>query len=533
MATDSYGSWVGPGSQFRVRQWYSGATDNGSGYTVTCNRIIYVSVPSGGSGFGGTNVSTNYAGTVTLYKSNAGGVTFNRSPSYGGTVSDGYIWARYTGGSGTTYHSQTGNISYTAPRQVITMDVNGYLDGTTVGNTSGYGTFDVYINGSLISNDVTDYYNSHYVGETYSISGISATTGHQYNGVQSGSLSGTFSGNTKVALNFTTKTIKLTLAKNGGSGGTSTVYYKYGTNKFYSDSACTTEITSITLPTRAGYTFVQYNGDGTVGGTNGERYIYNDGTFASNLCTDIHSNATLTAQWSANSQTLKVDPNGGSWNNTTAVSTKTGTTGSTLSIAAPTRTGYSFGGWFKTTYGSFNNSFVNNPIFTSSTPLPAVYNNAGDGTVTHTRQSDTSAGYTYTLKIVCSSSSATPGMGGFTHNVYSAASQTFIHFFRAKVPSGYTINYHNNAVGTGSTFTWLTDNKGTGAWKDYAYKLFDILYFNYVDDDLWGTDVMPEYKLMVKNDAFLEDMVNSRIDELEGNNKTEENNYKPSLYWDK
>lgn len=69
--------------------------------------------------------------------------------------------------------------------------------------------------------------------------------------------------------------------------------------------------------------------------------------------------------------------------------------------------------------------------------------------------------------------------------------------------------------------------------KDYAYKLFDILYFNYVDDDLWGTDVMPEYKLMVKNDAFLEDMVNSRIDELEGNNKTEENNYKPSLYWNK
>jgi hypothetical protein len=68
--------------------------------------------------------------------------------------------------------------------------------------------------------------------------------------------------------------------------------------------------------------------------------------------------------------------------------------------------------------------------------------------------------------------------------------------------------------------------------KDYAYKLFDILYFNYVDDDLWGTDVMPEYKLMVKNDAFLEDMVNNSIDEFEGK-KSEESNYKPSLYWDK
>ena len=71
--------------------------------------------------------------------------------------------------------------------------------------------------------------------------------------------------------------------------------------------------------------------------------------------------------------------------------------------------------------------------------------------------------------------------------------------------------------------------------KDYAYKLFDILYFNYIEnEDMWGTDVMPEYKLMVKNDAFLEDMVNNSIDELEGkNNKSEESNYKPSLYWNK
>lgn len=462
MATDSYGSWVGPGSQFRVRQWYSGETDNGSGYTVTCNRIIYVYVPSGGGGFRGTNVSTNYIGTVTLYTSDAGSTSFNRSPSYGSSVGDGYIWAQYTGGSGTTYRSATGGITYTAPNYVckITYNANGG-SGAPAAQTYNYA-----------SSGTTTLSSTRPSRKGYDFKGwslSSTATSASYSAGQGWNLNN--KGNYTLYAVWSPKKITLTLAKNGGSGGTSKVYYKYGTNKFYSDSACATQITSITLPTKTGHTFVQYNGDGTVGGTSGERYIYNDGTFASDLCTDIYNNATLTAQWSVNSYTLTINPGGGSWGGTTSNSTATQNYNTTKSIAVPTRTGYTFGGWFKTAYGSLNNSSVNNPIFTSSTPLPVVYNNAVDGTVTHTRQSDTSAGYTYTLKIVCSSSSATPGMGGFTHNVYSEASQTFIHFFRAKVPSGYTINYHNNAVGTGSTFTWLTDNKGTGAWKDYAYKL--------------------------------------------------------------
>ena len=64
--------------------------------------------------------------------------------------------------------------------------------------------------------------------------------------------------------------------------------------------------------------------------------------------------------------------------------------------------------------------------------------------------------------------------------------------------------------------------------KNYAYKLFDILYFNYNEkDDMWGTDVMPEYKLMVKNDAFLEDNVTKAIDQYE---EERNDNYKPLYY---
>ena len=68
--------------------------------------------------------------------------------------------------------------------------------------------------------------------------------------------------------------------------------------------------------------------------------------------------------------------------------------------------------------------------------------------------------------------------------------------------------------------------------KDYAYKLFDILYFNYIEnEDMWGTDVMPEYKLMVKNDAYSENIIEKSIEELE--EKPEDNEYKPNLYWNK
>ena len=62
--------------------------------------------------------------------------------------------------------------------------------------------------------------------------------------------------------------------------------------------------------------------------------------------------------------------------------------------------------------------------------------------------------------------------------------------------------------------------------KDYAFKLFDILYFNYKEeDDMWGTDVMPEYKLMVKDDVYGEMLIEKSIEEFK-----EEKEQKPLYY---
>ena len=127
----------------------------------------------------------------------------------------------------------------------------------------------------------------------------------------------TFTGGTNITAtaNWTPKTIKITLNKNGGTGGTSEFYYKYGTNIFYSDSSCSTQLTKPVLPTKQGYTLVHYYGDGTCGGNNGERYAgYADVSygFASDLCTDIYQDATLYASWSAIATTISA--------NTTSVS---------------------------------------------------------------------------------------------------------------------------------------------------------------------------------------------------------------------
>lgn len=70
---------------------------------------------------------------------------------------------------------------------------------------------------------------------------------------------------------------------------------------------------------------------------------------------------------------------------------------------------------------------------------------------------------------------------------------------------------------------------GINKHKNYAYKLFDILYFNYNEEDgLWGTDVMPEYKLMVKDDTYSELKIKESIEEFKESN--ENDNYKSLRY---
>lgn len=107
------------------------------------------------------------------------------------------------------------------------------------------------------------------------------------------------------------KIIPVSLNWNSGSGGTSMIYLKYNSG-WYSSSSCTSSssITSITAPTRTGFTFNGYNT--ALNGT-GTTLIDSTGKItASNTFYSTDSTKTIYAQWVANNP-AKYDAEGGYW----------------------------------------------------------------------------------------------------------------------------------------------------------------------------------------------------------------------------
>ena len=102
---------------------------------------------------------------------------------------------------------------------------------------------------------------------------------------------------------------------------------------------------------KTGYSF---NGWNTAANGSGDNYA--DKASVSKLTAEDGATVTLYAQWSINQYTLTVDPNGGSFNNSTASSTFTQDYDSTKAIADASRTGYTFGGWTLTGAGAWNAS---------------------------------------------------------------------------------------------------------------------------------------------------------------------------------
>lgn len=72
-------------------------------------------------------------------------------------------------------------------------------------------------------------------------------------------------------------------------------------------------------------------------------------------------------------------------------------------------------------------------------------------------------------KVVGNSS---PGLGGFTFSTPSRANAVFEARFTAKIPAGYRLNFASNGVGNNGHRMWITDNAGTGDWKEYRYQVF-------------------------------------------------------------
>ena len=130
------------------------------------------------------------------------------------------------------------------------LDVNGELDGTWQGNLKGLGSCDVYVNGTCVGDDITDFWTKYPAGTKWEIRDIKTVSGKKYRGITPG-LSGTIGSSTSsVVLQYTSGST-LSIDPNGGtykgSSGVTTVNH-------LSPGATIT----VDSPTRPGYKFGGY-----------------------------------------------------------------------------------------------------------------------------------------------------------------------------------------------------------------------------------------------------------------------------------
>lgn len=196
--------YAGGDGTISIRGWVADWDDPGAALGVH----VYVGGPAGSGAPG-------YAITANKYRSDVNDVFPGIGNNHGfeDTIAVSprgnqklYIYGLNVGG-GDNILLGTADVTINEPIHKYSLDINGVLDGKEGGTLGDYGTCDVYINGELKADDCNDFYGANGTweqGSTYEIKDIKATKCHKYEGVYSGSLSGTLNADTKVSLKFVT-----------------------------------------------------------------------------------------------------------------------------------------------------------------------------------------------------------------------------------------------------------------------------------------------------------------------------------------
>lgn len=121
---------------------------------------------------------------------------------------------------------------------------------------------------------------------------------------------------------------------------------------------------------------------------------------------------------------------------------------------------------------AFGKMLYRDPTFQVGTNNIKAYNNSGNGTVTVSRVANAQApNDSGQVLEIATSGEASPAFGGFYFANTCAANKIFITRIIAKIPVGFKIVWASNSIGVGSKSCWLTSADGTGAWKEYIYKV--------------------------------------------------------------
>ena len=261
---------------------------------------------------------------------------------------------------------------------------------------------------------------------------------------------------------WTAKKSALMFTANGGSGTMTT-----GLSATYGSAMPT----PIALPTRTGYTFTGFY-DATSGG---KQYYTSAGASARNWNKNTTSATTLYAQWTVNTYTVTLNQQSG----TGGSSSVTATYGSAMPTATmPTRTGYTFQGYYDATSGGTQ-------YYTAAGASARSWNKTGAQTLYARWTANT---YTVTLN----QQSGTGGTDSVTAT-YGSAMPT------ATMPTrtGYTFAGYYDAT-SGGTQYYKADGSSARTWNKTAAT---TLYAR------WTAN---EYQILFDNAFSLNDYLNSR-----------------------
>lgn len=357
-------------------------------------------------------------------------------------------------------------LTYKKPKR--TLDVNGRLDGSDSGGTTGYGTFDVYLNGSCVANDVADFYRDDIAdGTSYEIKDIKATNGKIYNGVYSGSASGSMCGYRSVYLKFDTPTYYLDV--NGELDGVWQGNLDgLGSCDVYINGTCVgDDITDFWQAYPAGTKWEIRD----IKTASGKKYR---GITPGLSGTIGSSTASVVLQYTSGS-TLSIDPNGGTYKGSSGITTiNNAAPGSSWTIDSPTRPGYKFGGYEKSNE-SYQSYASNTGWTTSHGENVGTYSRSYDGAITYNEAPD--GGYYRTNHVWRGIDSATDNYNYISFPTYTAeAGHTYEisgEVWISERPSGgdFRLNfYHGDSSNDWKHCMWGISEGWTGKWVKFSIK---------------------------------------------------------------
>ena len=231
---------------------------------------------------------------------------------------------------------------------------------------------------------------------------------------------------------YTAGTYAITFNKQDGTGGSNSATATYGS-----------PMPSATAPTRTGYVFGGYY---TKTGGGGTQYYTSGMGSARNW--DLTSATTLYAKWTAKTVTITFNRHDGSGGSNSA----TLTYGSSApSISVPTRTGYTFQGYYSAAEGSATKYFDASGAWTGGTVNTFVTANYGTALTGHARWELTP--YTITLKNMTGASIDGEAVVGSDHQIgYTYGTQTLLQGYLTRATKdGYVLSgFYDNEDLTGN-----------------------------------------------------------------------------------